>query len=80
MVVGVGGVLTFAKGRWPLKRRRIDESIPRGLRQLEGFKRMKRLAKCRANFFVRFFTIFTLFRGVTFVMAKPAVRSRRETR
>ena len=42
----------------PLKRRRTDESIPLGLRQLEFSMRMNRLLKWRANFFVRFFTIF----------------------
>ena len=41
-----------------MKRRRTDESIPLGLRQLEFSMRMNRLLKWRANFFVRFFTIF----------------------
>ena len=48
--------------------RRIDESIPLGLRQLEFLMRIKRLLKCRANAFVRFFTIFGFVRGVIFVM------------
>lgn len=62
-------MLTCAKGKWPLKRRRIEESIPRGFRQV-SFTRMKRLEKCRVNFFVRFFTMAAVLIGVTFVMAK----------
>jgi hypothetical protein len=34
---------------------------------------MKRLEKCRVNFFVRFFTMAAVLIGVTFVMAKTWV-------
>lgn len=60
--------LTLAIGRVPLNLRRMEESIPLGLRQLELRILMKRLLKWRANFFVRFLTIAILLIGVTLVI------------